>query len=190
MKLEWRPEWVFVGVGSLMTAGALYSAVSFTADIWKARASSEWPVAPGKVFMSEWGSYHSGAAPTSRGVWMKIRYFYQVAGREWEGTNVTIGNSMANADLLQVPTKYPAGSAVPVYYRAGAPADSVLEPGIHLAHFIILVVPLLLGGMGLLFLCGGVYHLRREPTSPPAFPSANGAIPYQPGPAAQEISNQ
>jgi len=190
MKLERRTGWVFVGIGSLVAAAALYFSTTFSADLWKAQASSGWPTVPGKVVKSESGSIYLGASAQSHRVWMDVRYSYQVAGREWEGTNVTIGNSMANADLIQVPTKYPAGSAVPVYYRAGAPADSVLEPGIHLAHFIILVVPLLLGGMGLLFLCGGVYHLRREPTSPPAFPSAEGAIPYQPGPAAREISAQ
>jgi hypothetical protein len=78
----------------------------------------------------------------------KLRYRYQVAGKEYEGSRIDLTSQRkfyrqgaANAVLLE----YDPDGPVKVYYNPRRPAESLLKPGVSAATWMVagLVVLLL-----------------------------------------------
>ena len=139
-------DFLFVGT-FLFPIGAL-GLVADLEDVLHAMRSAGWPTVTGKVLNSE-VEHNFGKGPQFTAL---VRYEYQVGGQRYEG--FTIHFSQRKFRLAEtadeVIRRYPAGSAVDVFYDPSEPEMAVLETTSSDAYFslmwslVILLVPFLM----------------------------------------------
>jgi hypothetical protein len=78
-----------------------------------------------------------------------VEYEYQVGGRKYRCSRVTIGEKTAGSELEAILGRYPVGAAVTVYYDPVNPSDALLERVLPTAMMVAG------GGAVLLFFVGG-----------------------------------
>jgi len=147
----------FVGAGAI----TLYLGIqSFN----KARASTNWPEAEGKIISSSVESHTSektgssrdrsrsrGGTTTTTTYKAEVFYEYTVDGKTYNGNRVAYGNVSTSSPsrARRIVDRYPEGKEISVYYQPDDPEECLLEPGMKLQT-------LFLPGFGLIFLCAGV----------------------------------
>jgi hypothetical protein len=130
--------YVMVGVPLLIGAGCAHGVVHWYR---KARMMSRWPTVPG-VITSDWDTLYNG----------KIRYSYQVRGKQYVGRRVfwQTGESSADRSPQVLTETYPPGNAVTVYYDPRSPKTSVLEPWNRQNMYASLLFAIAFTGFGLM----------------------------------------
>ena len=93
----------------------------------RARASVEWPTAPGRIVTSEVDSHTNDEGRTSYS--SEIEYVYTVEGIEYQSNGVVLGGH--EYDARRTVGRYPVGLAVEVAYDSRKPHLAVLEPGVE-----------------------------------------------------------
>ena len=127
-------------------------------NVLQGRKSQAWPTAPGKVQYTGMETYQSrdedGSTSTTYGA--TIQYTYNVGGQEYESNRRTFANvrTSSRRRAEQILAKYPQGSPVNVYYDPENPAESVLETGVGLGAYALLVFAAILTLAGLAGLLG------------------------------------
>ncbi len=117
----------------------------------RAKASMDWPSAPGRVLEASVVSHRSRRNAGSRTIYhAEILYAFTVDGTPFSGNRVAYGDygSSNPSHARQVVTRYPKGTIVTVYYMPGNPNECLLEPGIRGQSF-------LLPGFGFIFFAVG-----------------------------------
>ena len=131
--------------------------------VYKARQSTDWPSVPGNVVESgirtEHSSSSSGSSGSSTTYHANVVYEYRVDGEKLTGKRVSFGEyGREIPDHAQaIADRYPVGKEVPVYHDPESPDDAVLEPGAHGVPwlFIVLGIPILLFGFGMVYFLPG-----------------------------------
>ncbi len=127
-------------------AGAPVSGYFLTKIFLEARASANWPSVTGtltrtQVLEGELGRYYTD-----------ISYTYNIGNDQFIGTrirtsdgqyNVHNGEVQAIAGLIE-------GNTVTVYYNPSDPAQSVLKNGVSPEEYVLLFIPLVMLGFGVL----------------------------------------
>ena len=91
----------------------------------------------------------------------EVTYAYQVAGTNYTGDKVSIGQMSSSSDYARgIVNRYPAGKKVSVYYSPDDATDAVLETGIHGGTWICFGVGTAFTLFGILFL--QICHQRRR----------------------------
>ena len=117
-------------------------------DIITSQASKSWPTVQGFVNTSDvketrgrQGQYYY--API-------VVYRYEVDGTQHRGERIHFGDRSSSSAKKEQATamKYDPGSAVTVHYRKSAPEDSVLEVGATTDNWIVLIIGIVLGTIG------------------------------------------
>jgi hypothetical protein len=117
----------------------------------KSLRTEYWPVTDGIVRSAVMKS-HSGQRG-GRTYSAEITYGYQVAGSDYTGNKVAIGQMSASSGYAQgILDRYPVGKQVSVYYSPGDPSEAVLETGIHGGTWICLAVGTAFTLFGAMFL--------------------------------------
>lgn len=98
----------------------------------KAQLSQNWPVTKGQITDSHVNRSvdTDSEGSTSTTYAASVAYTYDVGGQVYNGRNIAFGfnPSYSNQSKAQATVaRYPAGSAVSVYYDPNNPADAVLE---------------------------------------------------------------
>ncbi|SRR5579871_2699961 len=133
---------IFVGIGALL----LRAALSFSA---KARASQDWPTAPGEISHSAvlWQTQTSPTQARESTFKADICYRYKVNGKSYSSSKIRVLDLAATRGSAdEAVGRYPDNSSVQVYYNPEDPSDAVLEPGSS-------------GGLTVLFAGGGAFVL-------------------------------
>lgn len=105
----------------------------------RARASTQWPEAPGQITVS---SIRTQVNKGKRTYWAEVDYEYTVNGSQHTGNTVSFGAARnSNRQLVEkVVDRYPLGHAVKVHYDPEAPEVSVLEPGVTFGAYFGLIL--------------------------------------------------
>jgi|GEM_PF-6224399 len=149
---------IYLAVFALVTALGAILAVVAARDYYLARASLDWPKAPGSVISSYLRTEEKipglRALP-GYSVTCQVEYEYQAGGRRYRATRVAfMARGFFDEPAAQV-RRYPPGSVVTVRYPPGDPALAVLEPGGEIRNLLPLLslaaVCLLTGGWFLHF---------------------------------------
>jgi Protein of unknown function (DUF3592) len=127
--------------------------VAIGAGVWlaiKSFRSEHWPVTDGFILSAETKS-HSGEDGSTYSP--EVTYSYQVAGRQYEGGKLAIGQMSSSSGYAHgVLRRYPVGKKFSVHYSPADPAEAVLETGIHGGVWICLGVGLAFTLVGTMFL--------------------------------------
>lgn len=130
---------------------------------WNAKASANWPAAPGTVVSS---TVARVATNNQRNVSYsaEVRYEFTVDGRTWTGDRVRFGVEGATSSeqaQREVARRFVPGAAVKVYYDPKDPASNVLLAGpgeqsfagmwLTVALLVLSLVPVLAGTAVFLF---------------------------------------
>ena len=117
---------------AFMAGGAWALSLGFK-DSSTAIASSQWPTVQGTVTDSQLSSYEetSGDSSTTR-YRANITYRYMVNGHPLIGSQVGFDDldRTGQSEVEAIIARYPAGSAVTVYYDPARPQTAVLETGL------------------------------------------------------------
>ncbi len=134
--------------------------IKFGVDIRKGYKSRKWPTAEGSIVDSEMEAHQSrdedGDIRTTYGA--TIQYKYLVDGQELQGNRRTFSNVRTSSvrNTEKILERYPLGSSVDVFYYPDDPSSSVLEPGVGLTTYILLIVVIgflvfgIVGALGLI----------------------------------------
>lgn len=96
----------------------------------QAGASEGWPGVQGRVLESrvEKNTQTNYDGPDTTDFVPFVRYSYTALGREYTGERVSFALVTSNRRTAEdIVSRYPAGTAVSVYYNPGQPDQSVLE---------------------------------------------------------------
>lgn len=133
MVLMKRPRFMTVIVygtlGLLVAAGVFLVGVGVR-NIWRATASTEWPVAPAVVTNS--GQQVSQSSDGSTIAAARIVARYTVGSREYTTETIRFGELFGSGDTSVAELqsfRYPLGQAISVSYDPSAPEIAVMEPG-------------------------------------------------------------
>ena len=108
----------FLGILLIVGSAMCFSYQQYMMD--KAEKSVNWPTAQGKVVRNE-------LIRSS----LKLRYIYNVKGKEYTNTRFFIGVHTGFEDEdFYIMKNYPVGTETKVYYNPDSPKDSCLEPGL------------------------------------------------------------
>lgn len=126
---------------ALVVAAAVYQYM----EVAKA---ARWPSAKGRIVtstsMARTVRSGAGADDMQTRTFAKIEYQFSVAGREYRGSRVGIGEDTGNHQVAETIAKYPPGKEVTVYYNPRRPRECVLErntpPGLWRGFAVILLV--------------------------------------------------
>ena len=152
---------IFVVVGAIVMLTGIRG-------LLKARASVNWPTAPGTVLASSVERHvTSGSKGTRVTYHAGIRYEFRVNGATYDGTRVAYGDygSSSTSHARRIVNRYPKGTPVTVRYMPGHPDECLLEPG-------LMGQSLVLPGAGLIFFVVGVLMAVYLPRSMMAQESA------------------
>lgn len=123
-------------------------------ELLLARASSSWPVTPGRIEASSIEEDHrnSGGEATTHYL-ASIRYEYAVNGTTYHGVRLRFGDSTSTlrADVEGIISRYPPGKEVSVRYLPEQPDVSVLEPGPQGSVYLVPILACVLVLVGLTF---------------------------------------
>jgi len=112
-------------ITALMGLGLLVKA---TRDRIKCNRARYWPTAQGKVLESRLREVRTGRG-RSWAVYVLYEYWVNGATHRSDVWRMEAGSSSFTGAANKVIARYPAGSAVMVYYNPDAPGDAMLEPG-------------------------------------------------------------
>ncbi|MEN3942453.1 DUF3592 domain-containing protein [Prosthecobacter sp. SYSU 5D2] len=133
----------------------------------KAQQSTSWPEAAGKIIESKVvESSRSRSGSSSKRMYKAwVSYEYEVNGQKYRNDQVGFmdGSSSSQNGVAAEVRKYPAGSAVTVYYNPTDPHEACLDRSAGLVPWLMMgggVLGLLIGGKLLLF--GGRIRTRRH----------------------------
>lgn len=120
--------------------------------------SRDWPIAKGVIVSAKLHSTrlnrpgkYMASAPAVTAI---IKYEYDVDGKKYSSRNISSFARQYNMGYGKELKRYPAGTAVNVYYKPDDPKIATLEPGATRANYIILFVS---GIAGLVGLWGVIY---------------------------------
>ncbi|MEQ8178504.1 MAG: DUF3592 domain-containing protein [Amphiplicatus sp.] len=108
-----------------------------------------WPTAQGRIVSSDFVTDTDDDGTTYR---TKLRYAYNVAGRDYEGDKIAFGYSASSGRAFhrEIYEALPAGSQVAVRYDESDPARAVLAFGVNQSILFLLIF----GGVWTLFTLG------------------------------------
>lgn len=134
-------------------------------SIQKALASKSWPTTEGKVTASDVSSERDSDGKTMYKA--EVRYAYTVNGKSYESDKIKMISSSSSSSGMEQKTagKYPVGATVKVRYNPSNPGTAVLEAGLQIVHWLLMVFGILLDLAGI-----GVFMSLFKPTPvvPPA----------------------
>jgi len=141
-------SWCLLGIGAVAICLTAY-------DLWFGAASKAWPSVPGVVEASgvqRLGNLENGSKTKYRAL---IRYRYTVHNQMLTGNRIGYWDySYPNrSDAQAIIGRYPPKRPVTVYYQPGNPARCVLEPGVHLTEWFVIL-------FGAVFFSGGILCRR------------------------------
>lgn len=124
--------WVFMILGLVTFSIGVCMAV-------KSIRSNYWPTTQGVI---ESAASHLNPNGKGGGTYsVEIIYTYQIAGVDYTGNKIAIGQMSASSQYTQgILDRYPIGRKVSVSYSPGDPSEAVLETGIHGGTWICLGV--------------------------------------------------
>jgi hypothetical protein len=105
----------------------------------KAKASLQWPAAPGTVVVSQLVEDTAGEISSYLPL---VTYTYAVNGQAFQSSRVGFVASKSRKVLA----KYPKGNAVQVFFDPQQPATSVLEKGGSTRFMVFIGIALIIGG--------------------------------------------
>ncbi len=142
--------WFFTHIfpWGFIVAGGSYS-LDALLEVIRASESHRWPMVEGKVTRStveevEFDEHgHTTHVP-------RVEYAYEVGGREFKGTCVTIADNERGSKeaALAFLKRLPLGAKVEVRYLPAEPKTALLQPGIRPRLIVKLVFALLTLGLG------------------------------------------
>lgn len=124
-----------------------------------AKASRDWPTAPGVITRSAVATKRSDGKTMYS---VDVVYRYQVEGREFTCSNVFFGGNASSSNSSaahKVAGRYPEGAEVDVSYEPDNPANAVLEPGARWQSYIIYAIGLAFLVVGVLTAGGSLFYL-------------------------------
>ena len=137
---------------SLLLLGIGAAAICLAAhDLWFGVASKAWPSVPGVVEAT--GIQRLGVLENDNKTSYSalIRYRYTVHNQMLTGSRIGYWDCTYynRSDAQAIIGRYPPKRPVTVYYQPGNPARCVLEPGVHLKDWFLLL-------FGAVFFSGGI----------------------------------
>ena len=140
-------------------------------ELTRADASASWPSVGGTVVSS-----HVKKSTSSRGTGRNRRrstshravviYQYTLAGRTHTARRLSFGATDSSASTArQVVSRYPAGTAVTVFYDPDDPDQATLETGTTSGTYLPLGIGITLAAVGAFMAIGGL-HARKTLQSP------------------------
>ncbi len=135
----------------------LVGAVIFWAGMVQRRkgiASLSWPTVEGRVISSGIESAWSRDSDNSSYLtyYAAIRYEYTVGDRTYAGDQTKVGGEIRTTSSVRAgraAARYREGAAVTVHYDPIRPEEAVLEPGVKIVPWVLVI-------FGLLFIATGV----------------------------------
>jgi len=145
-------------------------------SIQKALASKSWPTTEGKVTSSDVSSERDSDGKTMYKA--EVRYAYTVNGSSYESDKIAMFSSSSSSSGMEQRKagKYPVGATVQVRYNPSSPGTAVLEAGLQVVHWLLMVFGILLDLAGI-----GAFMGLFKPAS--AMPPAAAAPPTGTTPA-------
>lgn len=146
-----KTELVFRGLAILLALIGLSFAGWSTYNLVLANASKSFPSTEGLIVRSQtvtdwdWSSGNLSGSPHP-----ELAYEYSVAGKTYTSSRIRFGGTYVS-DINQ----NPVGARVEVFYNAGDPAVSCLEPGVHSSNYFIFGTGLFWLGLAIFVLVGG-----------------------------------
>ncbi|WP_332876149.1 DUF3592 domain-containing protein [Massilia sp. S19_KUP03_FR1] len=123
----------------------------------QARRSQDWPMVPGLVTHAK---VNRRAAPSGEPAWMArwnwhVCFLYSVDGQAYQGTRVYLGMDVPIGVARNIVAKFPAGSAVNVYYNPAHHGRALLISGMNKYTWFAFLPGLFFG-----ILAVGFWHVR------------------------------
>lgn len=152
-------EIIFALFGFAFACVGLFFAGTALLGMIRSAASRNWYPVPGRILSSEVAAdIASGSSPVGANYNARIRYEYEVNGRQFTGENVDFSRFRTNTpgQAARTVRNYPAGAAVTVYHHPLRPERAALEPGRIGVHMSGLLVGGAVMLFGILFGFGGL----------------------------------
>ena len=129
-------------------------------ELLKEAGPLSWPETTGKVTRSLIQASRDPEQPKFR---LEVAYDYEVDGKQYSSEGVYLEDRTFNSvkDAIQAKEPYSVSSTPTIYYDPDDPENTILERGTRTKSWIWLFSPLVLGGVGGLFLWGWLV-LRKE----------------------------
>jgi Protein of unknown function (DUF3592) len=128
-------------LGLVLFVLGLFGTVTAWLDWRKGIRSSSWPAVPGTIIHSHTKKVKVGGSSVGQSNAPKLTmyrphiiYSYEVSGVRLEGRRIQFASephTRVRSEVEDRVYKFPAGSAVTVYYDPAKPAESVLKPGVN-----------------------------------------------------------
>lgn len=118
-------------------------------SLFLSKQAEGWPTTPGRIVSSDFVTDTDDDGTTYR---TKLRYAYNVAGRDYEGDRIAFGYSASSGRAFhyEIYEALPAGSQVAVRYDGNDPARAVLAFGVNRSILFLLIF----GGVWTMFTLG------------------------------------
>lgn len=130
----------------------VYRLIKHGWELYKGQQSTSWPAVPCVILSSSVESKVVRSGRRRRTVYYPaIRYRYLVSGPELEGATVSFTPSFMGYDreaAYMTCEHYQVDSQHDVHYNPNKPAESVLQPGIHIATLPVLAILFEIAVMG------------------------------------------
>lgn len=144
---------ILSGFAGLLTFATLYK-------YFEVRIASRWPSVPGRVLSSKVVQRKAGGiggdeSDAELRNFAEVTYEYQVQGRKFSASRVSIGEDLGNFQVQETIAKYPKGAKVTVFYNPTKPGEAVLErePPAGIFKFMFWLITGLIA-VGLTFIFG------------------------------------
>jgi hypothetical protein len=151
--------------------------VAFLLTVWKGLRTRRWQVTCGRVITSGVTAEKTEDMPEEWSLpdQAKVVYEYEAEGKRYIADTMQIRGNMQTASAVrrerELPSRYPPGQSVLVYYNPAKPEEAVLQPGVPRG-----LVPLTAVG-AVMFLVGlGIISIF------------TGAMKFPPGPLATGLA--
>jgi Protein of unknown function (DUF3592) len=126
---------IFIGIGTLimLIMGGLAAA-----QLWGAASSRGWQQTAGQVLSSGVVASRnlSGGGLTD---YPQVIYSYSVMGQTYRSDKIQLGAAVGGSGAARAAKRYPAGSAVQVYFNPQHPEQAVLERRSPVAVWLIVI---------------------------------------------------
>lgn len=130
----------------IIIAISLVVLIVFGRQLLRGLKSRTWPTAEGTVQDARLQTHQSrdeeGDVTTTYEA--LIQYRYSVSGQEYHGSRRTFSDvrTSSRSRTEKVLERYPPGGSVRVYYDPADPSTSVLEPGVGIMSYVLLLLVL------------------------------------------------
>lgn len=174
--------WLFIVIGMVAVGVGVWTLI-------KSIRTKHWPVADGVIQSAHKQSHSGDHGSTTYSA--EVTYTYQVAGVNYNGDNISIGQMSSSSEYAQkILNRYPVGKTISVHYSPANPAEAVLETGIHGGTWICF-------GVGTAFVLFGAMFLQimrtaaktKLPSAPPSSVRTNpdGSVSMDQPPALMGV---